>query len=171
MPSSGMAFPTKRDWLSNWFWYLGALAWIICDQWTKWLADNLLQYARPQEVLWFFDLTLLYNPGAAFSFLSDAGGWQKWMFSAISAIVSVFLVLEIPRQKSFCAKLALAMILSGAIGNLIDRLRFGYVIDFIHLHWQNHYFPAFNLADAAISVGVCFLLVDWFLLERKRQDA
>ena len=79
-----MAFPTKKDWLSNWFWYLGALAWIICDQWTKWLADNLLQYARPQEVLWFFDLTLLYNPGAAFSFLSDAGGWQKWMFSAIS---------------------------------------------------------------------------------------
>ena len=63
------------------------------------------------------------------------------------------------------------MILSGAIGNLIDRLRFGYVIDFIHLHWQNHYFPAFNLADAAISVGVCFLLIDWFLLERKRQDA
>jgi signal peptidase II len=131
----------------------------------------MLSYGRAQEVLPVFDLTLLYNRGAAFSFLSDAGGWQRWMFSVLSAAVSIFLIIEIPRQKSLYSRLAFAMILSGALGNLIDRVRLGYVIDFVHVHWQEHYFPAFNLADAAISIGVCFLLIDWYLIERKEKNA
>lgn len=153
--------------IACWPWYLAAAVWIGLDQWTKWLADTALSYGRPHEVLFFFDLTLLYNPGAAFSFLSDAGGWQRWVFTTLSAVVSVFLVLWLPRQRGFYSRLAFAMILSGALGNLIDRVRLGYVIDFIHLHWQQHYFPSFNLADAAISVGVCFLLIDWYLIEKK----
>ena len=171
MPKALLASLADRQWKGNLYWYLGASIWIALDQWTKWLADTQLAYARPQEVFWFFDLTLLYNPGAAFSFLSDAGGWQRWMFSGLSAVVSVFLIVELPRQKSLYSKLAFAMILSGAIGNLIDRLRFGYVVDFIHLHWQDKYFPAFNFADAAISVGVVCLLIDWYLLERNSKDA
>jgi signal peptidase II len=131
----------------------------------------MLSYGRAQEVLSVFDLTLLYNRGAAFSFLSDAGGWQRWMFSALSVAASIFLIIEIPRQKNLYSKLAFAMILSGALGNLIDRVRLGYVIDFVHVHWQEHYFPAFNLADAAISIGVCFLLIDWYLIERKENNA
>jgi len=156
--------------IKTWPWYLAVSIWIVLDQWTKWLADTSLSYGRPQEVFFFFDLTLLYNRGAAFSFLSDAGGWQRWVFSALSAGVSVMLFIWLPKQKSICAKVAFAMILSGALGNLIDRVRLGYVVDFIHVHWQQHYFPAFNLADAAISVGVCFLLVDWYLIERKERD-
>ena len=171
MLKSFLSSLADRQWRGNLYWYLGASIWIVLDQWTKWLADTKLAYARPQEVLWFFDLTLLYNPGAAFSFLSDAGGWQRWMFSVLSAAVSVFLIFELPRQKSLYSKLAFAMILSGAIGNLIDRLRFGYVVDFIHLHWQDKYFPAFNFADAAISVGVVCLLIDWYLLERNSKNA
>lgn len=157
--------------LSSWPWYLGALVWICLDQWTKWLADSMLSYGQSQEVLPIFDLTLLYNRGAAFSFLSDAGGWQRWVFSILSAAVSIFLIIEIPRQKNFYSKLAFAMILSGALGNFVDRVRLGYVIDFVHVHWQEHYFPAFNLADAAISIGVCFLLIDWYLIERKEKNA
>lgn len=156
---------------SSWPWYLGAAIWICLDQWTKWLADTVLSYGRAQEVLPVFDLTLLYNRGAAFSFLSEAGGWQRWVFSVLSAVVSIFLIVEIPRQKSFYSKLAFAMILSGALGNFVDRVRLGYVVDFIHVHWQEHYFPAFNLADAAISIGVCFLLVDWYLIERIEKNA
>ena len=157
--------------LSNCSWYLGAAVWVCLDQWTKWLADTMLSYGRAQEVLSVFDLTLLYNRGAAFSFLSDAGGWQRWMFSVLSVAASIFLIIEIPRQKNLYSKLAFAMILSGALGNLIDRVRLGYVIDFVHVHWQEHYFPAFNLADAAISIGVCFLLIDWYLIERKENNA
>ncbi len=160
-----------RGFLSHWIWYFSTLVWVVLDQWTKWLADTMLSYGRPHEVLPVFDLTLLYNRGAAFSFLSEAGGWQRWVFSALSAAVSIFLIIEIPKQKSLYSKLAFAMILSGALGNLIDRARLGYVVDFVHVHWQDHYFPAFNLADAAISVGVCFLLVDWYLIERKEKNA
>lgn len=156
-----------KSYLNNWIWYLAVSVWIGLDQWTKWLADETLTYGRPQEVFFFFDLTLLYNRGAAFSFLSDAGGWQRWAFSVLSAVVSVFLFVWLPKQKNPWSKIAYAMILSGAIGNLIDRVRLGYVIDFIHVHWQHNYFPAFNLADAAISVGVCCLLIDWYLIERK----
>lgn len=156
--------------IAIWPWYLAVSIWIVLDQWTKWLADTMLTYGRPQEVFFFFDLTLLYNPGAAFSFLSEAGGWQRWVFSALSAGVSVFLFIWLPQQKSIWSRVAYAMILSGAIGNLIDRVRLGYVIDFIHVHWQESYFPAFNLADSAISVGVCFLLIDWYLIEKKEKS-
>lgn len=158
-----------KQMLSSWAWYLGVSVWIVLDQWTKWLADTQLAYGRPHEVLFFFDLTLLYNRGAAFSFLSDAGGWQRWAFSILSAAVSVCLILWLPKQKNLCSKIAFAMILSGAVGNLIDRVRLGYVVDFIHVHWQESYFPAFNLADSAISVGVCFLLIDWYLVEREEK--
>lgn len=151
-------------------WYLAAAIWILLDQLTKYLAESSLTYARPVEVLPVLDFTLLYNPGAAFSFLSDAGGWQRWFFIALSSVVSVMLLWMLPRQTSQLGKVSFCMILAGAIGNLIDRVRFGHVVDFIHFHWQGNYFPAFNLADSAISVGVCLLLIQWFILEKNESN-
>ena len=160
---------TRRHtlWLRN----LAASMWVVLDQLTKWWADTALTYGRPREILPVLDFTLLYNHGAAFSFLSDAGGWQRWMFVCLSAVVSLFLLVWIPKQTNLLARTAFTFVLAGAVGNLIDRVRFGYVVDFIHAHWNHNYFPAFNLADAAISVGVCLLLVEWLQAEKGSQSA
>ena len=104
-----------------------------------------------------------HNEGAAFGFLNDAGGWQKWFFTVISviaAIVITYLIKKNPTQKLFC--FGLALVLGGAIGNLYDRITLGYVVDFLNFHVNNHYWPAFNVADSAICVGVALLLVDSF---------
>lgn len=146
-----------------WLW-LSALV-VIIDQATKYVADEYLSYGRAVELLPVFDLTLAYNTGAAFSFLADAGGWQRWFFAILASIVSVVLVIWIKRlkpQETWLA-LALALILGGAVGNLYDRVVLGYVIDFISLHYQQHYFPAFNVADSAISVGAAILILDTFI--------
>lgn len=151
----------KRTWL----WFLLAIILVVLDQWTKWLASESLEYGLPMVILPVFNLTLLHNPGAAFSFLSDAGGWQRWFFTGISSVVSVVLIIWISRLKQGQAWLAasLALILSGAIGNLIDRVLYGYVIDFISVHYERHYFPAFNIADSAITVGAGMMLLDVFI--------
>lgn len=148
----------------TWAWYLLALVLIALDQWTKITATEQLIYAQPVRVTSFFNFTLLHNTGAAFSFLSDAGGWQRWFFGIIAAVVSVVLTVWIARLGS--AKrweaCALALVLSGAIGNLYDRIAYGYVVDFIALHYEGYAWPAFNIADSAICIGAAMLLWDMF---------
>tara|TARA_R110000868_G_scaffold159_3_gene1737 strand:+ start:125345 stop:125812 length:468 start_codon:yes stop_codon:yes gene_type:complete len=135
---------------------------VVVDQWTKTLADSQLQYGNPIAILPVFNLMLQYNQGAAFSFLSDAGGWQRWFFTAISAVVSVALVVWVYKLKPHEKMLAVALtfILGGAIGNLWDRVMLGHVIDFISVHWHNSYFPAFNIADSAITIGAILMILD-----------
>ena len=141
-------------WLS-----LSALV-IALDQLTKYIANHQLVYADPVAVTPFFNLTLLYNRGAAFSFLNDASGWQRWFFIVIALAAVVFIILWLRKVKTgqTMLALALALVLGGAIGNLVDRVWFGYVIDFIQLYYQDFYWPAFNIADSAISVGAVLLL-------------
>ncbi len=146
-------------------WYGLAAVIVILDQWTKGLATAHLQYARPVEVLPIFNLTLQHNEGAAFSFLSDAGGWQRWFFTAVAVIASVVLSVWLTRleREQVLLALSLALILGGAIGNLWDRLALGYVVDFISVHYKGWYFPAFNVADSAISVGAVCMVLDAFI--------
>jgi len=142
---------------------------IILDQFTKYLAEAGLVYAEPLAVLPSFNLTLLYNPGAAFSFLSDASGWQRWFFVTISLAASVFLVYWLrklgPQQRLLA--LALSLVLGGAVGNLIDRLLLGHVVDFIQVYYRDFYWPAFNVADSAITVGAVLLVWDALFVKSK----
>ena len=145
----------------RWLW-LTALV-VALDQTTKQWADAALDYNRPVSVIdGFFNFTLLYNKGAAFSFLSNAGGWQRWFFTALSLTVSIALFIwlkKLPADKKILAA-GLALILGGAIGNLIDRSVYGHVIDFIDVYYQNYHWPAFNIADSAITLGAGCLLLD-----------
>ena len=143
-------------------WYGLALLVVVLDQYTKGLAQSALEYGRPVEVFSWFNLTLQYNKGAAFSFLSDAGGWQRYFFSVVAVVISAVLVVwlyRMPRQQRLLA-LALALILGGALGNVWDRLVLGHVVDFISVHYGGYYFPAFNIADSAISVGAALMIFD-----------
>ncbi len=143
-------------------WYGLAALVVLLDQYTKGLASSALEYGRPVEVWSWFNLTLQHNTGAAFSFLSDAGGWQRYFFSALAIVISAVLVrwlYVMPREQRLLA-LSLGLIMGGALGNLWDRLVLGYVVDFISVHYQNYYFPAFNIADAAISVGAALMIFD-----------
>lgn len=152
-----------------WPWYLLALGVFLLDHLTKWIASRALDYGQPVPVLPVFDLTLVHNHGAAFSFLSDAGGWQRWFFAAIAIGVSAWIAMwirSLPPGKAWLAT-GLALILGGALGNLADRLVLGYVVDFISVHWGPHYFPAFNLADSAISVGAGMMIIDALFLDRE----
>ena len=153
-------------------WYLLAFAVVLLDQYTKGLASGALDYGRPVEIFFWFDLTLHHNTGAAFSFLSDAGGWQRWFFVTIALLISVALVFWM-RQLQAGERLTaygLALIVGGAIGNLIDRVWLGKVIDFLQWHWQEWYWPAFNLADSAITLGVILLLLDGLVSRRSAQE-
>ncbi len=152
-------------------WLALALLVVVLDQLTKSLAVKLLTYAEPLAVFPSFNLTLLYNRGAAFSFLSDASGWQRWFFVVVSAGATVFLTLWLRRlkQDQLLLSIALALVLGGAVGNLIDRLWLGYVVDFIQVYYRQYYWPAFNLADSAISVGAVLLIWD-SLFVRRRSD-
>jgi signal peptidase II len=149
----------------SWFWYGVSLVVIVLDQWTKRIAEANLTFGQPVQVNSFFDWTLAYNRGAAFSFLSDAGGWQRWFFTVVAGAVSVVLAIWIWRLGSRQRLLAcgLALILGGAIGNLYDRVMLGHVVDFISVHYQSYYWPAFNIADSAISCGAVLLIIDMFL--------
>jgi len=145
--------------------YLVTLAVIIIDQATKLTADaNLVLNQSRIEIFSWFNITLHYNSGAAFSFLSDAGGWQRWFLIAVSAIVSIVICVwlyRLGRQEKILTW-SLALILGGAIGNLIDRLVYGHVVDWIQWHYRGSYFPTFNLADSAITLGAVLLLVATF---------
>jgi signal peptidase II len=146
-------------------WFALAVLVIVLDHYTKALATSGLTYGQPFRIFWWLNLTLQHNTGAAFSFLNDAGGWQRYFFSisavGISAALAVWLYL-MPRGQWLLA-LGLALILGGALGNLWDRVALGYVVDFISVHYENHMFPAFNVADSAISVGAALMLLDSFL--------
>lgn len=169
-PSEIQLTPLKQR--SLLIWWLIALIVFALDMVTKQLADNLLQYANPVYVLSILDFTLLYNKGAAFSFLADQPGWQRWFFSIISLSVSIMLILwikSLPRTAIWLPT-ALALVLGGAVGNLVDRVLFGHVIDFISVHWNNAYFPAFNIADSAITVGAIMLMIDVIREGRQQKD-
>lgn len=152
---------------------LAAVVIIALDQWTKSLASSALSYGVPQVILPVFNLTLQHNYGAAFSFLADAGGWQRHLFTAISLTVSVVLVVWLcrlkPSEKLMAA--SLSFILGGAIGNLWDRIELGYVVDFISVHYQGWYFAAFNIADAAICIGAGLMILDMWLNPQKPSAA
>ena len=150
---------------SKLLWLMAILAVVILDQATKTLASEQLIYAQPNYVFWWLDITLHHNTGAAFSFLSDAGGWQRYFFSIVASVVSIAIIAWLSRLKAHEVRLgwALALVLAGAVGNLIDRVTLGYVVDFISVHWDNWYFPTFNLADSSITIGAVLLLIDSFL--------
>ena len=153
-------------------WLLGALLVIALDQGTKQLAVAMLDLHVPVPVLPFLDFTLIHNPGAAFSLLSSAGGWQRWLFAGLSVIISVFIIhwlRGIPRGR-FLLPLALTLVLGGALGNLWDRLVLGAVVDFIDLHYRGWHWPTFNVADSAISVGAFLLFVTLMRPDGDRGD-
>ena len=155
----------------------GRLAWLwlsllvfVIDQASKfWFDNNLSMYQQIVIIPDYFSWTLAYNTGAAFSFLADAAGWQRWFFAAIAVVVSGVLVVWLKRLKpgETWLAVALALVLGGALGNLVDRVVFGHVVDFILLHWhQQWYFPAFNVADMAITGGAILLALDMFKSEK-----
>lgn len=153
-----------------WRWLAWAVLLVIIDQLTKQYFDTRLAYGERWPILPFFDFTLLYNPGAAFSFLASGQGWQRWLFTGIAIGATVLILVMLRRhaqQTLFCT--ALATILGGAIGNLIDRLLHGHVVDFLLFHWNQWYFPAFNVADIAITCGAALLILDEILRMRRER--
>jgi signal peptidase II len=153
----------------SWLPWLGlALAIIIVDQFTKVLILGYYQLGDSTYVTSFFNVVRAHNTGAAFSFLAGASGWQRWFFTVIGAVAAVFIIWMLRShagQRLF--SFAMACILGGAIGNVVDRLLYGYVVDFVQLHWRGWYFPAFNVADSAITVGAACLILDELLRVRK----
>lgn len=147
-------------------WLVLSLLVLVIDQVSKAHFEGSLEMFQQIVVIPdYFSWTLAYNTGAAFSFLADGGGWQRWLFALIAVVVSAVLVVWLKRLGSddTWLAIALALVLGGALGNLYDRIALGHVIDFILVHWQNrHYFPAFNFADSAITVGAIMLALDMF---------
>jgi signal peptidase II len=155
---------------SGWRWLPLTLAVIVIDQITKWLIVQNFSYGERLNLLPVLDLTLAYNKGAAWSFLDAASGWQRWMFTGLALVVAAVLLVWLKRLKARSQGLlacALSLILAGAVGNVIDRLRLGHVIDFILAYWDEHAFPIFNVADSAITIGAALLLLDAFLETRR----
>lgn len=147
---------------ASWITWLGlALAILIADQFTKVLILGYYRLGDSTYIASFFNIVRAHNTGAAFSFLAGASGWQRWFFTALGIAAAVFITWMLrshPGQKLF--SFSLACILGGAIGNVVDRLLHGYVVDFIQVHWRGWYFPAFNVADSAITIGAAFLILD-----------
>lgn len=141
-----------------------SLAIIIADQISKTVMVNWLDLYETVPVLPFFNLTMAHNTGAAFSFLAGAGGWQRWFFVVLAAVISAVLIIWMRRlaQTAKLEAISLALIIGGAIGNVIDRLIYGYVIDFLDVYAGSYHWPAFNIADSAICVGAVLLIIDSF---------
>ena len=136
---------------------------IAADQLTKFLIVSTFRLGESLALTPFFDLVLVFNRGAAFGFLSDAGGWQHWFFVALALAISAWLIVMLKHHaEEILLAAALALVLGGALGNLVDRLLHGAVVDFLYFHISEHYFPAFNLADSAITVGVALMLWQQF---------
>ena len=156
------ALIVQRTHPAAWLWL--SLAVVVLDQSTKFLVTRFLELYERVDVLPVLDFTLLHNTGAAFSLLADASGWQRGFFVTLGLLVSLALVVwlwRLPRGERLLS-ISLALIIGGAVGNVIDRIAHGYVIDFIHAHWGAAYFPAFNIADSAITIGAGLLLLDAF---------
>jgi signal peptidase II len=152
-------------------WLLLSAVVVIADQLSKaYISRHFLEFEFVR-ILPVLDITCMHNVGAAFSFLASASGWQRWVFIGLACVVSIGIViwlLKLPRGTHALLTAGLALVLGGALGNVIDRIRLGYVIDFIHFHWDRAYFPAFNVADSAITVGAACLLLD-ALFDAKRK--
>jgi signal peptidase II len=155
---------------SNWLW-LGVTA-MVLDQWTKSLIVERFEEFDRVVLLPVLELMRLHNEGAAFSFLSNAGGWQRWVFIGLGVAVSAGILVylrRLPAKGQGLLAAGLSLVLGGALGNVIDRVLLGHVVDFIRVHWNEHYFPAFNVADSAISVGAALIILDTLLdLDRAR---
>lgn len=145
------------------WWWIAAMV-VGLDQLTKGLANAYLTLHTPWQILPFFNFTLMYNYGAAFSLLAEAGGWQRWFLTGLAFIVSILLIIWLARtsKQQILLAISLMLILGGAIGNMLDRIIFGYVIDFIDIYYQNWHWPAFNIADTAITLGAIGLLIETF---------
>jgi len=153
----------------RWLWI--SLLVIVVDQLSKLWIERTMSLGDSFVVLPILDIVRAHNTGAAFSFLADAGGWQRWAFTLLAVGVSIALVFwmrKLALATQGLLAFGLTLIVGGAIGNVIDRVEHGYVVDFVHAHWGPHYFPAFNVADAAIVAGVLGLLYDSLVLERRR---
>ncbi len=154
-------------------WLALAFVIIVLDQISKQAVQASFSYGERLAVIpGFFNLTLAYNPGAAFSFLADAGGWQRHFFTALAMFISggiVWLLKKHGDEPRFC--LQLSLILGGAIGNAIDRMIYGHVVDFVQVYYQSWYYPAFNLADSAIFLGVTLMLIDGLLRRDKKETS
>ncbi|MGB7452200.1 MAG: signal peptidase II [Lysobacterales bacterium] len=147
-------------------WLLVSALIVVLDLWTKDIATQSLTLYRPVELTSWLNMTLAHNYGAAFSFLNDAGGWQRWLFTGLASVVTVVLIVwlfRLPAREKLTAA-ALGLIIGGAVGNLVDRVNHGYVVDFIDVYYRDWHWPAFNLADSAITCGVILLLVDGLFL-------
>jgi signal peptidase II len=154
-------------------WLLLAVGVIALDQAAKLYLDHAFAYGERLHLLPFFDLTLVYNRGAAFSFLATEAGWQRWAFTALGIGAAVVIVWLLRRNAATQPRFALALVLimGGALGNVIDRLAYGHVIDFLLFYWKDWYFPAFNLADSAITCGAALLVLDELLRSKRPRPA
>ncbi|WP_340121134.1 signal peptidase II [Methylobacter svalbardensis] len=153
----------------KWLW-LSLLA-VILDQGSKLAIASSMQLYESIQIMPFFKLTYVHNTGAAFSFLSEAGGWQRWFFAGLALAISVVIAVWLTRLKKHETLLAvaLALVLGGAVGNLIDRLAYGYVIDFLDVYYDAWHWPAFNIADSAITLGVILMLAESFGLVQAKK--
>ena len=145
---------------------------IVLDQGSKLLIDSSMQLYQSIPVLPSFNLTYVHNTGAAFSFLSEAGGWQRWFFAGLALGISIIIAIWLSRLQKHETLLAvsLSLILGGAVGNLIDRLAYGYVIDFLDVYYGTWHWPAFNIADSAITLGVALMLLESFGLGKAKEE-
>ena len=151
-------------------WYALAGLIILLDQLSKWVVLKSIGFGETIYVAPFWNWVLAFNPGAAFSFLADQPGWQRWLFSALALAVSGWLAIMLrqhPQQK--LRSLALALVMGGALGNVIDRIRFGAVVDFIQWHAAGYYWPAFNVADSAITIGAVLLVIEQLTATKKKE--
>lgn len=163
-----MKLPGKSAWL------ILSVAVITLDQWSKWLVAAKMHLYDSLYLLPVFNIALLHNTGAAFSFLAGASGWQRWMFVVLACGISLLIagwLLRQPREGLRWQAAALALVAGGALGNAIDRVMYGYVIDFLQVHYAGWYFPAFNAADSAITVGAAMLIVEGLFLHRSPAKA
>ena len=162
----------KRDRAASWL-LLSVLV-VLADQASKYYIIQHFGEFEHITLLPVLDVTRMHNVGAAFSFLASASGWQRWVFIGLAGIVSAGIIVWMLRLRERAHGLlacGLALVLGGALGNVIDRIRLGYVIDFIHFHWDRAYFPAFNVADSAITVGAACLLLDALFEGKRKPDA
>lgn len=148
----------------SWVWLVLSIFIIWMDQWTKLMASQNLELYAPVPVTSFLNWTLMHNEGIAFSILADQSGWQRWFIAIVSIIIVLWLLVWLfkNRRDQWLINLSLVLVIGGAVGNIWDRIQLGYVVDFIQVYYKDFYWPAFNIADSAISIGAVLLLIDAF---------
>lgn len=166
-----MTFAASRGASARWWFGLAGLV-VVFDQLSKWLVLETLRFGEAVYVAPFWNWVLTFNPGAAFSFLADQAGWQRWLFTALAFAVSGWIAVELKRHPGQRLNaLALSLVMGGALGNVIDRVRFGAVVDFIQWHAAGYYWPAFNIADSAITVGAILLVLAQLTASAEKENS